>query len=552
MHIDHITIENFLGVRFLDEALSAPGVTLIAGHNGAGKSTVRDAIRFAFTGESGRVRLKKDYGALLAAGAKDGHVTLLLDGDREIRRNVKTGNLAGSMPTLPDTLPYVLDADRFARLDTKARRRLLMELAGVSVSRDDVRRRLIDRGCDADKVDAVLPLLRQGFEAASQEAAGRARESKGAWRQVTGENWGKAKAEGWQAPVPEQAEEGLEQLETARKAILEQLDKARADLIARTRLEAAVASDDDQQIGHITALDAALSDAVQAASYWQSQVECFEAMATNGGGLLTWFKCPDCGARHRVLLSRGELQIVPDDVDDPTAQQELEHAREELEKARRAVTDLNLKLEQAHVASDARQALANMEPAAQLDERVQSLEEDLAKLDRQIADAKAADEARKATERAHQLHQEVMAWLAISEALSPDGIPAELTTETIEPINARLLYIAQDTGWPQPVIGPDMEITAGGRPYGLLSESEQWRTDAMLGAAIGLQADLRLLVLDRMDVLDITSRWVCIRWLAHLAKTERMQVIVMATLKARPEKLMPGVTCIWLDQGAAT
>ena len=93
-----------------------------------------------------------------------------------------------------------------------------------------------------------------------------------------------------------------------------------------------------------------------------------------------------------------------------------------------------------------------------------------------------------------------------------------------------------------------MEIRAGGRPYGLLSESERWRADAAIAEAIAHRSGLGLLVLDRLDVLDLDGRSRCIRWLAGLAR-RGAQVIVMATLKACPERLPEGVRCVWLEGG---
>ena len=46
MRIDRLHIQNFLGIRSLEVDLETP-VTLIAGHNGAGKSSVADALRLA-------------------------------------------------------------------------------------------------------------------------------------------------------------------------------------------------------------------------------------------------------------------------------------------------------------------------------------------------------------------------------------------------------------------------------------------------------------------------------------------------------------------------
>ncbi|KNY10716.1 hypothetical protein AKG08_13615 [Achromobacter piechaudii] len=70
-------------------------------------------------------------------------------------------------------------------------------------------------------------------------------------------------------------------------------------------------------------------------------------------------------------------------------------------------------------------------------------------------------------------HQEVLAWSAIGDALSRDGIPAEILAEAPQPVNDKLADLTDLGGWRVPEIGADMVITFGGRAYRLLSESER-------------------------------------------------------------------------------
>src|SRR5207237_10273682 len=68
---------------------------------------------------------------------------------------------------------------------------------------DNVKARMLARGCQEVKVDAVLPLLRTGFPGVCEHAKSKATEAKGAWRQLTGETYGAVKAQSWEAPVPD-------------------------------------------------------------------------------------------------------------------------------------------------------------------------------------------------------------------------------------------------------------------------------------------------------------------------------------------------------------
>lgn len=220
MRINNIEINNFLGLRHARFDLADTPVALIAGHNRVGKSSVRDGLRFAFTGAPGRVSLKKDYGALLSDGAKSG--TIRVDADSHyncgewihhpcaVVRQVedgKVGNLevdtqlihGDQMPALP----LVLDADTFARQPVDERRRQLFAIAGIDIKNVDVTARLNQRGLTGGIYEALLddalPHIKiDGFDGGHKHCREQAREAKGRWRQITGETYGAKKAEGWQ------------------------------------------------------------------------------------------------------------------------------------------------------------------------------------------------------------------------------------------------------------------------------------------------------------------------------------------------------------------
>ncbi len=160
----------------------------------------------------------------------------------------------------------------------------------------------------------------------------------------------------------------------------------------------------------------------------------------------------------------------------------------------------------------------------------------------------AAAAAVKRTEDAGKHHADVTAWAKLAEDLSPEGLQSEIVREAIGPINERLQKSAIATSWKQPRIGDDMSITADGRGYRLLSESEQWRVDALITEALMHVSAMRLLVLDRMDVLDLQGRADLIDWLQGLAESGEIETaLLFATLKGPIQ--IAGVDCFWIDKG---
>ena len=88
-----------------------------------------------------------------------------------------------------------------------------------------------------------------------------------------------------------------------------------------------------------------------------------------------------------------------------------------------------------------------------------------------------------------------------------------------------------------------------GRRYSLQSESSKWRADAMLAEAISHLANLHILVLDRVDVLDLRSRVQLIKWMVSIGKSEYETILMFATLK-EPPALPPSIKIYWMEGGA--
>lgn len=152
----------------------------------------------AMTGESVRVGLKKDYGALVTEGQEAGFVQVDTE-DHQFSIVLPAGKGVHSDHA---ALPYVLDAQRFAHMPTDDRRAFLFGLMGLSASGAEVKKRLLAKGCNDQKVETIMPMLRSGFDAAHKEAQAKARDEKAAWRTITGETYGDKKAASWAADKP--------------------------------------------------------------------------------------------------------------------------------------------------------------------------------------------------------------------------------------------------------------------------------------------------------------------------------------------------------------
>jgi len=163
---------------------------------------------------------------------------------------------------------------------------------------------------------------------------------------------------------------------------------------------------------------------------------------------------------------------------------------------------------------------------------------------------RAAEAAAGKTKEAAEYHTDIAQWLAIADALAPDGIPGDMLAKALAPINHQLSSLAAFAQWAVPEIGTDMTIRAGGRLYALLSESEKYRVDALLALTIAVISESRIVSFDRFDVLDLTGRGDLLALLDDMAtQGELSTALVFGTLKKLPEGLPPTTRAHWIEQG---
>lgn len=589
MKIDHLFVQGFLGVAAVDLATPQP-VHLFCGANGAGKSSLRDAIVLALTADLGRVSLKKDSGRLVRDG--DGAaVCEVRDGDGDIWSVTITaaGKIVDSMKgRQPDlVLPYVLDAQRFAQLDTTERRAFLFGLMGVKMDGAAVSGKLAERGCDADKIKRIVPMLRAGFPAAADDAKAQATAAKGAWRAITGETYGAVKAATWKAPAIAFSQPMLDAALKALGAVAEAIGAAQNRLGVLESIETTIAAA-RAKLGGLKDTAAQLVRRQVKLQHDEAALkeaqEALDRATAKAGNVPRVGLVHDLARSVNALLMLGGVDrdsVVGMDAENALADYTQQHGSLNAamgdRESRAKLPDLTDARDL--LASAVRNSMRDVKASEQAAAEIKVLEEQIsatgadgaADLDvarRQLATAQAerktcaaavdanraaknaADSALQKTAQAQQHHADVDAWDKIAAALAPDGIPGELLTAALGPINERLAQSAADAQWPEVVVGAEMALTIGGRAYPMASESEQYRADAMLAEAVTHISGARLLVLDRFDVLDLRGRADLIAWLDVLADNREIDsAFLFGTLKAKPTGLPESVAAHWLAAG---
>lgn len=575
MKLNSIEISNVIGIGRADIEMTK-AVTVISGNNAEGKSSFGDSISMAFLGKPRRVDAKKELGQLLHNGAEKGRVSIAFDdNDDGAEFRLPAGTHHVSEFTGADFMQFVLDPQKFASLSDDERRTTLFKLTAIKPSAKVVGEMLAKRGISEEMIEEILPMMRggNGFPAASKECYARATQAKGVWRSITGSNWGTNVAEDWKAPAPE----GKVPTEKDLQEIVAKVTKLQADLEngikfigQQEELLKATAGRTDRLVkatdiaGLLKRRQAKLEADQAELAKWEEKLPGLQDAVTALKGATVPLKCPCCDE----TLSMVDGQLVRY-VGLKEGTGNMSDAALELTKAKDAIN-----LMRSTVAKD-QEAIAESKAAASEVERIkaeagESVDEGKLQLARDkvqeirdliakhLVEFKALEDLKAAaakveekTEKAAEAHATVKAWNAAGDALAPDGIPGELLNDALAPVNQSIGVLAGMCGWSKAEVGPDMAITYGGRLYGLCSESEKWRADALIALAIAQISQLRLVMLDRFDVLDSKSRQRLLGMLLKLDQLGAMDTMIIAGTMKQPMPASPNWDSIWLQNGLA-
>lgn len=555
MRIHLIDATNFLGLPHA--AVRFPTtLNMIAGPNGSGKTSLIEALRFALTGDRPRgVKTKAELSSLLTEGQTTGTVSVTVSNGEApvlVQRSVKTAETTGPMPKwlASPYLEFVLNASAFARMSGTDRRAFLYALMGVSIEHTEVAKLLADRGVPEWLLDEITPNLRSGMDYAADLATTRAAEARGAWKSITGETYGDKKAADWVPASALLTDSGELAAAEEKAAAARQANDTAHERLAVLKDRLARATEYETHHKRAATLDDLTASRERGLAKRTTAADKLEAIKVELAKIAgTACVCPAC--ERALVFEKGALRVAENTIKPPM----MLHA--DLHDAEKALAEIEARLSPLAAkiaAAEASRTLIAEAPPAVTQEDVDAAQKaadtamhawrEAVSIANGVAQAKSlADRARDDADRAKREHERVQAWKRAAELLQPDGIPALLLTKALEPFNERLAKSSRTANWRETIVTADMTITFGGRPYALLSESQQWRVDALIADAIAKIGGVRLLVLDRFDVLDLESRADALDWAESIAD-DYDTIIFAGTLKQKPE--IEGWTCTWM------
>lgn len=504
-----ISVRDFRGC---DRAtIEVSPIALVAGLNGAGKSSI---LRAAASAVSGRVLppgiLKKDAAALVRAGMSSGAVTVKGEGGT-CRASWPAADAAIDGPQPPSATPIAAGLDSVLSMDDKTRARTLVEYMKADPSRDDLFDALRDADLPADKLaEAWKQVEVHGWDGAAEQYKLDGSAAKREWERLTGEKYGSAKAALWAPP-------GYSgDLDADTEALAAAVDDARATHEHAVRAEAASGERLvvlAEQSAALPGLELQWAEAQTDADKARSAVHDAETALRSLPDVpkaSDTIPCPCCGESVAVQRNgAGYILVKPESLDELEASKRLADIADAQEAvntsaaALLAATDrvnaIKASLRAAEQAKAEHERLSALAGAA----TIMTAADAHAALDR--AESRLQGAAVKA--KADSLHAEITTLAALVKALSPEGVRKRKLAQAVEAFNPAILSPLCDTaGWKPVALTEALGVTYGGRPYTLLSDSEQYRVRVTLQIAMARLDGSALVIIDGADILDPAGR----------------------------------------------
>ena len=511
-----LRVRHVLGVRQAEVGLE--GINLIAGRNAAGKSSLLEALVCVALGEhAARGVTKKKDGAAIVHEASDIGSATLDWGTGQQRMVWPEGNLetvgevrAGFGSAL------AIGATRWSRLDAKARAAEFSVRMKAEPGEEDLRAFLVDAGGDPEAAGPLYQrVLTSGWDAVHAKARETATEYRGAWQKVAGTTFGSEKAAKWRPASllpdePYTVEATQQELAEAKARLERLLEGAAVDGAEVARLQAEVA-DLEKLRAKDARLEAELAELDDATEKLLKERNALPAPPAPGEVPPSW-PCPHCSK---------PLTITRDANNRPTItafDAGKKASREQLQRAAAAYTAADDAWSKSRRLADAKRS-ESMDLRATLKAKL-AAEKRLADLDRreivpadQVAEAKLLvsrlEERLKAVTAMIEARQIFNTWQKMQPmiaALAPEGCRAKRAGQAVAAFNERLAALCEKAKFPAVTLDTDLVAHLDGRPFDLLSESEQWRVDTMITLALAQIERPAFVVLDRMDLLVRDAR----------------------------------------------
>lgn len=522
------SIRNFRGVDHVE--LDIDPLALVGGRNAMGKSSLAQGVASALCGKGPALGRTNDplvrtgtTGATIEVRGERGSVTMTWPAG--------TSTVTGEPPQASE---FACGIDSLVSLARRDRGRVLSEYLHADPTREEVHAALAAKGLNQQGVtDAIWSLIEQhGWDGAESLRRERGAGLKGQWRQITSQTYGSRVAASWRPDLADLDEAELEA--DVRRAQAERDHAVSAQAVSdaeRRRLQ----DEAELLIARRGAHDRATARVDEFTAAYRRAQEARGKLPPADKSMS--FPCPHCGGplmidkvslvETRVVkapainLDNKELQKRRDAI--ASAEGEMRHAEADLQQARRELGQAEAAVRDSVAAGE---RIANWPRAVEIGTDLEAASQALTRAERRLTEARMKHQA-------DDIHGKIEGNQVVIELLAGDGLRAAKLARVLDVfVSQTLRPLTEAAGWPPIAIDTDMTITSMGRPYALLSTSEQYRVRVALQVAMAQLEGADMVIIDAAEVLDAPAR----NGLFGLLTQAGLPALVCLTL-SKPEQL---------------
>lgn len=480
------------------------GVTLIAGANAQGKSSVLEALAAIIAGQGQPYDLTQAQckSLLVNQSAKSARATIRR-GDSTITGTWPACKITSQGPAPVKASPIALGLADYQALPARDRSKFLAQYLQATPGQQDWADACAGQEIDRKAAEAEWKLIeRDGWDSRFEALKTTGAEKKGEWRAVTGQAFGLNQAQAWTAPGydPRAKPELLDaQLASARAALDAALAQGGATEQERKQLEARIAT--------VPKLREAIKQAegeakrfLEVATAAENQLKATPVSTTKPP------VCPHCQGALLVKIKGAQgVEILPGGIWNEEENNRIKQLEDRLNgEIDRAMADAQ---RHQNIALAAKRDLEQAEAARQqLNALGNGDKPDTTKHRQAIADLEAKVGAIKTMERAQAILADLLLLIKLVGLLDPKGLRAQALERARAQFNRRLAEISVACDWDDVALSESMDLTLFGVPWPMLSQSEKWRAATTLRLACAQIDGSELLILDGADILYPADR----------------------------------------------
>ncbi len=482
----------------------ADGITLIAGDNEQGKTSVLMSLASLVTGEAVPFPevTKKDARFLVnsTGNAKSAMATLATKG----------GTAVVKWPSCKVDAPEKLSSVYAAGLKepTKIPSHELTKLLGILPTKEQFVAEMDTIALQCEDIGAVVEgvwskIQSTSWDAAHEQAVARRQSLKQEWARSAGIPWAGDTAAGTWKPEHFVPGKTLEELEGALKSeekIFEFALKSEAlNERERENLQelAAKVPDLQSKIEESFHRGAEIQDRIVEAQELLKQLP----KILNSQKIYHCWSCKAANALKGERLVEPSIQVPEEEIAAANARYEQQEAAiRELQELRRD-EEVNQRTLQAQLAesNNAQKKLTETNLDAVSEASVDDARVNVELCRKQIAAFKAAKECKEIFDSHATCH-------FLCAVLSPDGLRKIVLGASLEKFNDLLAVICENAEWPLITVDEFLKFYFGGYPYAFLSKGAKYAVNAALQIAFAKLDGSKVLIFDGVDIMGTELR----------------------------------------------